>query len=417
MAKVTVPSSRSGDTLSKPLLGSPRTNLHVPVFSPFGGKEVVQTEASQTDCNACLSGIFSGGRGGGDESNREIALVIRSSVWINFLLFLAKLYAFLISHSLAVLASLVDSGIDLLGQGALMWTNHLAQVPGEEYPVGRTRLEPVGVMICAVVMGMASIEVISTSIQKLVGYWDSEPPPLDFRWDTVTIIVGIIVLKFFLYQWCAAVAKRNPRSDAVEAIAQDNQNDVLSNMVALVAGEMSSALFLEKFGRGFWMVDPFAGVLISVYIIYTWLMTGREQVEMIVGKKADPEFLKRIQELAQGYSARVQLDEMKAYHFGPKYLVELEVVMPEDTPLRESHDVGLELQHEIEKMEVERCFVHIDYQMREHDDHDPGVPLSEKLYGAKNRETPRANAKIGLLTAEGLPFAKENSQDSRRGEA
>merc|ERR1719253_3801 len=104
---------------------------------------------------------------------------------------------------------------------------------------------------------------------------------------------------------------------------------------------------------------------------------------------------------------------MKAYHFGPKYLVELEVVMPEDTPLRESHDVGVELQHKIEEMEeVERCFVHIDYQLREHDDHDPGVPLSEKLYGGKNRGTPRAAQKMGLVSADGSLVAKEDSQAS-----
>lgn len=35
---------------------------------------------------------------------------------------------------------------------------------------------------------------------------------------------------------------------------------------------------------------------------------------------------------------------MRAYHFGPRFLVELEVVMDEHTPLRESHDVGLLLQ-------------------------------------------------------------------------
>merc|ERR1719356_2142439 len=192
------------------------------------------------------------------------------------------------------------------------------------------------------------------------------------------------MLKAGLYVWCSRVSQRHPSNDAVKAIAQDNQNDVLSNLAALLAPEMTTL------GGAFWVVDPAAGIIISLYIIYTWLMTGREQVEMIVGKKAEPEFLKRIQELTEAHHPQMQLDEMKAYHFGPKYLVELEVVMPEDTPLRESHDIGIELQHKIEKMEeVERCFVHIDYQLREHDDHDPGGPLSEKLYGAKNRNTPR----------------------------
>ena len=42
--------------------------------------------------------------------------------------------------------------------------------------------------------------------------------------------------------------------------------------------------------------------------------------------------------------------------------------------LRDSHDCGIMLQHKIESLpEVERCFVHIDYQQREVDDHDPKV--------------------------------------------
>ena len=54
--------------------------------------------------------------------------------------------------------------------------------------------------------------------------------------------------------------------------------------------------------------------------------------------------------------------------------------MAEDTLLRDSHDCGIMLQHKIESLpEVERCFVHIDYQQREVDDHDPkascGPPL------------------------------------------
>merc|ERR1719188_709508 len=118
---------------------------------------------------------------------------------------------------------------------------------------------------------------------------------------------------------------------------------------------------------------------------------------MIVGKKADPEFLRKIQDLAEAHHPRMQLDQLNAYHFGPKYLVELEVVMPESTTLRESHDVGILLQHKIEGLEdVERCFVHIDYQLRVHDDHDPEVPIEEKLYGGPSGPTPRAES----LTSE-----------------
>lgn len=75
-------------------------------------------------------------------------------------------------------------------------------------------------------------------------------------------------------------------------------------------------------------------------------------------------------ELAEHFDGRMVVDTCRAYHFGPKFLVELEVVMPQHTLLKESHDLGMELQYEIEaREEVERCFVHIDYETRPYDEH------------------------------------------------
>jgi divalent metal cation (Fe/Co/Zn/Cd) transporter len=40
--------------------------------------------------------------------------------------------------------------------------------------------------------------------------------------------------------------------------------------------------------------------------------------------------------------------------------------------LLETHDIGMELQHKLEAIdEVERAFVHIDYQERDYDEHRP----------------------------------------------
>ena len=76
----------------------------------------------------------------------------------------------------------------------------------------------------------------------------------------------------------------------MEAIAQDNQNDVLSNTVALAAALVAFHHLFEYA----WFVDPMGALFISVYIIYSWMQTGLEQAEMIVGKKASEEFLEEV---------------------------------------------------------------------------------------------------------------------------
>lgn len=117
-------------------------------------------------------------------------------------------------------------------------------------------------------------------------------------------------------------------------------------------------------------MDPVGAILISLYIIYSWYETGKEQIEQLTGKSAPDDFIDEIMEIASNFDSKMLVDVCRAYHFGPKFLVELEVVLPRDTLLQESHDLGMDLQYEIEAMEeVERCFVHIDYETRPYDEH------------------------------------------------
>jgi Co/Zn/Cd efflux system component len=170
----------------------------------------------------------------------------------------------------------------------------------------------------------------------------------------------------------------------LEAVAQDHFNDILSNSVAAVA------LLLALRNPSLWYLDPVGAILISLYIIYSWYQTGREQIEHLTGRSAPADFIDELKELAHNFDDRMQVDTVRAYHFGPKFLVEIEVIMPKTTLLFESHDVGMELQYEIEsREEVERCFVHIDYQSRPYDEHVVSkVPeLREKYRPKKQRST------------------------------
>lgn len=54
--------------------------------------------------------------------------------------------------------------------------------------------------------------------------------------------------------------------------------------------------------------------------------------------------------------------------FTERFLVEIDIVLDKDMPLSEAHDIGESLQKNIEELdEVERCWVHLDYEV----DHQP----------------------------------------------
>jgi divalent metal cation (Fe/Co/Zn/Cd) transporter len=65
------------------------------------------------------------------------------------------------------------------------------------------------------------------------------------------------------------------------------------------------------------------------------------------------------------------IDTVRAYHSGPRMIVEVDVVMDPDATLRATHDVAEELQMKLESLpDVERAYVHIDYETSHKPEHN-----------------------------------------------
>ena len=65
-----------------------------------------------------------------DELSRRVHLV---SVLVNISLFGSKLWVYIASRAMVVLAALVDSTVDLLAQAILLWTNRVATTARTEH--------------------------------------------------------------------------------------------------------------------------------------------------------------------------------------------------------------------------------------------------------------------------------------------
>jgi divalent metal cation (Fe/Co/Zn/Cd) transporter len=71
-----------------------------------------------------------------------------------------------------------------------------------------------------------------------------------------------------------------------------------------------------------------------------------------VGRGAPEHYLGFLQNLANVHDERLKLDELRAYHFGQRYLVELEVILPAAMSVQESHDIALGLQHKASRAQA-----------------------------------------------------------------
>lgn len=79
-----------------------------------------------------------------------------------------------------------------------------------------------------------------------------------------------------------------------------------------------------------------------------------------MGHTAPQDFIDSMSALASSHDTRIEVDVIRAYHYGAAFNVEMEIILPADMSVRESHDIALALQHRIEEFDnVERAFVHV----------------------------------------------------------
>ena len=230
----------------------------------------------------------------GDEYSRNWSLrrlALELSLYLNLLITFAKLVAYIRTFSLSVLAALLDSVLDVVSQAILNYTEKRSSMQRSSafYPAGASRLEPIGVLTCAALMGMASFEVLKESFETLVFKTTTlEDMTMGEGVFSIWSMVAIVFIKLMLLALCQKASHRRRdygSSKAVmqladptmEALSQDHWNDSLSNGVAAIA------LLFALYSPNLWWIDPFGAVVISLYIIYSWYHTGREQIEQLTG--------------------------------------------------------------------------------------------------------------------------------------
>lgn len=88
-------------------------------------------------------------------------------------------------------------------------------------------------------------------------------------------------------------------------------------------------------------------MLISAYIVYSWLVLARSQVHKIIGIQAPNDVVEALQAIAEDHDEVLKVDAVRAYHFGINYFVEMDVVVPGTATVAESHDIAVKLQMKV----------------------------------------------------------------------
>jgi cation diffusion facilitator family transporter len=284
-----------------------------------------------------------------DSQSRIVTIAIYLNLVANTVLLLLKIVVVALSSSVSVLASLVDAALDFLSTAIVWITTYLISRNDQyAYPIGRRRLEPVGILVFSVIMVTSFVQVALEGFQRLTG---PDHAIVQLTAPAIAIMAATVVIKFACWLWCRFI----PNS-SVQALAQDAMTDVVFNIFSIIFP-------LVGYYAGIWWLDSLGGVLLSCYVIINWSQTSSEHIRNLTGAAATADERNILLYLTMRFAKTIKaIQGLQAYHSGDKLNVEVDIVLDEGTSLRDSHDLGESLQYVIESVpNVDRAFVHLDY--------------------------------------------------------
>ncbi|KAL8647800.1 MAG: hypothetical protein Q9210_005349 [Variospora velana] len=278
-----------------------------------------------------------------------VTIAIYINLAANAILLAGKIAVIVLTSSLSVLASLIDAALDFLST-AIVWTTTklISRQDAYAYPVGRRRLEPIGVLVFSVIMITSFFQVALECFNRLTS---GDRSIVRLGLPSILIMASTVVIKFGCWLWCRFI-----KNSSVQALAQDAMTDVVFNIFSIIFPILGYYCQI-------WWFDALGGLALSFYVIFNWSRTTATHIQHLTGAAADPTDRNILLYLTMRFAGTIKtIQGIQAYHAGDKLNVEVDVVLDENMTLRDSHDLGESLQYVLESVpSVDRAFVHLDY--------------------------------------------------------
>lgn len=307
-----------------------------------------------------------------DDDSMQFKLAVNGSFVANLALAALQIYAAASSGSLSIVTTMADAIFDPMSNITLILCNRAVnRVDPRRYPSGKARIETAGNIVFCFLMSSVSFIIIVLSARDLAA--GSTNKTLGFHLPSV-IAVGIaFVTKLCLFLYCFSLRHKYSQ---VHILWEDHRNDLMINGVGLLTSVAGSKLQ--------WWIDPAGAIILSTIIAFLWLRTAISEFQLLIGVSADTSTLQLITYICKSLHSFpcsllattnnpdpamthspniVALDTVRAWHSGPRLIVEVDIVMDAQESLRDTHDVAEGLQTKLESLpDVDRAYVHVDYE-------------------------------------------------------
>lgn len=283
------------------------------------------------------------------------------STTVAFILVAFKLTVGIISGSVAVLASAIDSLLDMVVSLFNYFALHNSdKAPDEHFNFGRRKLEPLAAVIEGTIISLSALFILYTAISKMV-----QGSPIEHIDLSVGVMIASLVITAGLVLFLSYVAKKTGNM-VISADALHYKTDLLSNGAVLIS------LLIISFTE-FTLIDPLLGIAIGIYMIYSAYPLIKEGILMLLDAALDAESVDKITRLLNSQLDISGYHDLRTRRSGSDIYLSIHVVFSISTSLYDAHMVGDRIELALKNLFPENnvyALIHLDpYDDSEIDHH------------------------------------------------
>lgn len=246
-----------------------------------------------------------------------------------------KLIAWLMTDSVSLLSTLIDSLLDVgASMVNLFAVRHALQPADEEHRFGHGKAESLAGLAQAAFISGSAVFLLLQASERLYN-----PTPIQNSLVGYSVMGVAIVATGALVMFQKYVARRTG-SVAISADSAHYTMDVLVNASVIVALFLATEL-------GWTLADPLFAIAISFYILHGAYEVGIEAYHVLMDRELPDEDRAKITALAESHPQVLATHDLRTRQSGPDVFIQIHLEMPRKFSLLEAHDVADEVMHKI----------------------------------------------------------------------
>ena len=258
-----------------------------------------------------------------------------TGVIVNILLSVFKLIIGAFAGSMSIISDALNNISDAGSSIVTMIGFKMSQKKVDsDHPWGHGRMEYISAFFVDILIILVGFELLQSSVEKIIN-----PELPNINNVTIILLVVAILVKLWLFVFYKKIAK-TISSAAIKGNAYDSISDSISTFAVLISALVAKFMSIS--------IDGYVSLLVSVFILITGFKALKEIIDILLGMKPDPEFVKEIEEFAVKYETIEGIHDIMVHDYGPgRKIVSFHAEVPANSDICKAHDIIDQMEQDI----------------------------------------------------------------------